>query len=289
MRGESIYIGPGGEDAPLAPSARDFRREALAFLFEQAAARDPGAADLFAMHPDGAAIRAAARPGGDLSELLFAELAALEAERLGVDVDRNLQNREPFAYWLRRREMAHHAELVAVWGELPPLFVALARASAEQVQYGTAELGARMIAGALLAKPDLDVRTTLRPLASNVMRRVLELVADSQDAKDRAPIVPPHDAATADVWIATLDKLTSASSRGPKRAGDLLGRALLATLFRGLDESLRRRARELAVTVIVKKLSESEVIAIEPGSPVWAMGERLAEDVVFAMTGGGAP
>lgn len=294
MTDESIQIGPEPEASkPEQPSRKDRRLETLAFLCADLARRgsdgERTAKRVIEVHPDGAAIAAVTSPPHSLTDLLFDELTDLESERLGVAVDRNLQNREPFAYYLRRRELAHHAEVVAVWGELPPAFVVIARTGADSLQSALAELGARMIAGIVLGKPDVDVHAMLRRLPSRASRRVLELVADTNEKRSDPPLVPPHDVGSADTFLTMFDRIVADPTRGPKRAADLLGRTLVATTFRRLDEELRKRARQLAVTVVVKKLEESEVFELEPGAPAWALAEALIDSVFLDASSGGGP
>ncbi len=293
MTGESL-LGPGGMESvegagdetlrgPPSPPPRDFKCEAWSFLLadlkRRGGAGEALAEHMLELHPEAESIRETTSTAASFTDLLFDELAMLEAERFGIDVDRNLQTREPLAYWLRRRDIDRHAEVVTVWGSLPPLFVALAKASGDIVQRGCMELSARMIAAALLANPELDVRTRLRPLHSNTVRRVLELIAESQEAAARGAAQPVVESKLVSEWLAAWQRIASDPTRGPKRVGDLLGRTLLATLFKALDESLRMRAMELAVTVIVKKLNESDVLPIAAGSEEWAIAEALAEQV----------
>lgn len=294
MSDDTIHIGPepGPQNARTdAREKRDYRIEALAFLCADFARRgEDGArrsASVLAVHPDAAAIRAIAKPASSLSVLLYDELADYESERLGVAVDRNLQNHEPFAYYLRRRELAHHAEVIAVWRELPPVFVAIARSNAEHIQSSLSELGARMIAAVVLTKQDVDVHALLRPLPSRTSRRVLELIADTNEKRSDPPLVLPHDLPSAALWHGLLERIVDDPKRGPKRAADLMGRTLLATLFQRLGEDLRKRARELAVTVVVKKLNESEVIDIEPDASAWALAEAMADGVFLVESNGG--
>jgi hypothetical protein len=88
------------------------------------------------------------------------------------------------------------------------------------------------------------------------------------------------------VWSTMLERIVNDPSRGPKRAADLLGRSLVATTFKRLDEALRKRAQQLALTVVVKKLEESEVFDLEPAAPTWALGEALIDGVFLASRDG---
>lgn len=271
--------------APVLES-RDFASESLAFLLRdlgrQGAEGESLARRLAELHPDSQRLGSIVPRNDSFKDLLFDELAALESDSMGVVVDARLLQREPLAYWLRRRELSRHADLARVCERLPPVFAVLTKSPDRLVLAGCVELSARMIAGVLLAKPDLDLREFLRPLARDTQRRVMELIDATRGSAPDAPRVQAIDTALAEIWQAGIERISSDPARGPRRVGELLGRMLLATLLERVDRELVKRAIDCAVTVIFHKLLESDVFAIDFDGPHGGLVDELAVGVFLS-------